>query len=158
MSADDRGDDIADEPLGYLLKRVADALRAEMSGTVLGSLGLSLAQYICLRTLMRTPAMSNAELARQLDVSPQAMNAVVGELEHRGLVTRPDTPKMGRRRPTTLTRDGLEVLKRSELGVRKAERHVLTKLSHQDQRDFRRLLGVLAGERVHIEQADRRRP
>ena len=112
MGENDRGEDLApNEPLGYLLKRATEALRVEMSRSVLASLGLGFSQYICMRMLSRGPGMSNAALARQFDVSPQAMNKLVRQLQHRGLVIRPAALKIGRGRPTTLTSDGWELRK-----------------------------------------------
>ena len=46
-------------------------------------------------------------------------------------------------RSAQLTRAGMELLKRTDAGVREAERHVLAKLSEQERRDFRRLLTTL---------------
>ena len=78
-----------DEPLGYLLHRVASALRAEVTATALEPVGLSFPQYICMRILSKFPDRSNAELARDTGVSPQAMNMVLRSLEERALVTPP---------------------------------------------------------------------
>jgi DNA-binding MarR family transcriptional regulator len=146
MHEDDHADDIAGEPLGYLLKRAAATLRAQTVHTVLEPLGLGFTHYMCMRMLSQSPAKSNAELARHFDVSPQAMNKVVRDLEHRGLVTRPTTPSTGRARPTKLTRDGRVLLKRSDCGVREAERRLMAKLTLQDERNLRRLL-LAFGER-----------
>jgi DNA-binding MarR family transcriptional regulator len=55
--------------LGYLLNRVATALRTEVTATVLEPVGLTLSQYVCLRILARSSGMSNAELARAAAVS-----------------------------------------------------------------------------------------
>ena len=93
-----------DQPLGYLLARVVNALRAEVT-TVLEPLGLAFPQYICLRVLSKFPGRSNAELARDMNVSPQAMNMVLRALEQRGLVTRPASVASGRSLPAELTRD-----------------------------------------------------
>ena len=72
-------------PLGYLLHRLASALRADVTTAVLEPLNLSFPQYICMRLLSRQPGMSNADLARDVMVSPQAMNMVVRSLQERGL-------------------------------------------------------------------------
>jgi DNA-binding MarR family transcriptional regulator len=134
---------LEDQPLGYLLHRVTAALRAEVTTTVLEPLDLAFPEYICMRMLSQSPGQSNAELARDLNVSPQAMNMVVRRLQERGLVTRPATVPSGRSLPTELTRKGVELLKRTDAGVREAERHLLAKLSEQERRDFRRLLAAL---------------
>jgi len=132
-----------DEPLGYLLYRVASALRAEVSTTALDPVGLSFPQYICMRILARFPDRSNAELARETGVSPQAMNMVLRSLEERELVTRPDTVASGRSLPAKLTRAGGQLLERTETGVRAAEQRLMADLSAEQRREFRTILAVL---------------
>jgi DNA-binding MarR family transcriptional regulator len=131
------------QPLGYLLTRVAAALRSEVTNGVLASLHLSFPQYICMRILSHSPGRSNAELARDVNVSPQAMNMVVRGLQERGLVTRPATVAAGRSLPAELTREGTALLAEIDPGVREAERKVLAPLDEQDRRQFRRLLAEL---------------
>ena len=99
-------DFLADQPLGYLLYRAHNSLRAEVTATVLEPLGLTFPQYICMRILSKFPGRSNAELARDTTVSPQAMNMVLRGLEERGLVTRPASVPSGRSLPAALTRAG----------------------------------------------------
>lgn len=130
---------LRDEPLGYLLHRVTAALRAEVAATVLGPADLAAPEYLCLRMLWRSPK-SNAELAREAQVSPQAMNKVVRELQERGLVTRPATVPSGRSLPATLTREGVTTLARLDPAVAEAEDRVLAGLDDHDRRELRRLL------------------
>lgn len=132
-----------DEPLGYLLHRVASALRAEVSASALEPVGLSFPQYICMRILSRFPDRSNAELARDTGVSPQAMNMVIRSLEERGLVTRPTAVASGRSLPAKLTRAGVEVLERTDTGVRAAEQRLMAGLSAEQRREFRTILAAL---------------
>lgn len=132
-----------DEPLGYLLQRLAMSLRAEVTSAALDPVGLSFPQYICMRILSTSPGRSNAELARDVSVSPQAMNMVVRGLQDRGLVTRPATVSAGRSLPAELTRDGIGLLAQTDAGVRDAERKVLAPLNERDRRQFRRLLAAL---------------
>lgn len=127
-------------PLGYLLHRVYARLRVEVSTAVLEPLGLTFPQYLCMRVLAHTPGRSNAELAREIEVSPQAMNMVVRGLQERGLVARPATVTSGRSLPTELTREGTALLARTDAGIRDAERRVLAPLDAADQRRLRRLL------------------
>jgi DNA-binding MarR family transcriptional regulator len=135
--------DVEDEPLGYLLQRLAMSLRAEVTSAALDPVGLSFPQYICMRILSKSPGRSNAELARDVSVSPQAMNMVVRGLQDRGLVTRPATVSSGRSLPAELTRDGIELLSRTDDGVREAERKVLAPLRPEQRADFKKLLAAL---------------
>jgi len=131
---------LEDQPLGYLLTRAANALRAEVMATVLEPLKLAFPQYICLRILSKYPGRSNAELARYTNVSPQAMNMVLRGLEERGLVTRPATATSGRSLPARLTREGEKLLARTDEGVRAAERRLMSHLTTAQRREFKRVL------------------
>ena len=137
---------LEDQPLGYLLSRVANALRTEVTSTVLDPLGLAFPQYICLRVLSKYPGRSNAELARDMNVSPQAMNMVLRRLQDRNLVTRPATVPSGRSLPAQLTREGEELLKRTDSGVRAAERHLMANLTAEQRREFKRILVTLGSD------------
>jgi DNA-binding MarR family transcriptional regulator len=132
-----------DEPLGYLLHRVASALRAEVTATALEPVGLSFPQYICMRILSKFPDRSNAELARDTGVSPQAMNMVVRSLEERALVSRPASVESGRSLPAKLTRAGVELLAATDVGVRASEQQLMAGLSAEQRREFRKILAAL---------------
>lgn len=132
-----------DEPLGYLLHRVASALRAEVTAGVLDPLALTFPQYICMRLLSKSPGRSNAELARDSNVSPQAMNTVLHSLEERGLVSRPASVSSGRSLPADLTRAGRELLARTDDGVRAAEQRLMSKVGADQRREFKRILTAL---------------
>ena len=135
--------DSADEPLGYLLNRIANALRTEITTDVLEPLGLTFPQFVCLRMLSKRSGMSNAEIARFIGVSPQAMNIVVRALQERGLITRPSTVTAGRSRPTELTAAGSALLGRTTAGIRAADDALLSGLSEAQRREFRATLAAL---------------
>lgn len=139
MSDDDR-------PLGYLLYRVAAALRSDLTSTVLEPLGLTFPQYLCMRMLARSPGRSNADLARDIGVSPQAMNTVLRSLQDRSLINRPATVASGRSRPAALSADGQRVLAGIDEGVRAAEERVLADLTAGQRREFRRILAALGSD------------
>jgi DNA-binding MarR family transcriptional regulator len=106
-------------------------------------LELTFPQYICMRVLQKYGDRSNAELARDTGVSPQAMNMVLRGLEERGLVSRPASVASGRSLPATLTRRGRELLSRTDSGVKDAEQRLLGNLTETQQREFRRILAAL---------------
>ncbi|OBK72417.1 MarR family transcriptional regulator [Mycobacterium sp. 1274761.0] len=143
----DMSENLEDEPLGYLLYRAHNALRSEVTSTVLEPLGLAFPQYICMRILSRFPDRSNAELARDTNVSPQAMNTVLRALEERGLVTRPATVSSGRSLPAALTREGKALLAKTDAGVKAAENRLMDKLSSRQRADFKSTLASLGNER-----------
>ena len=82
----DMSESFEDQPLGYLLRRVMFALKADVTATVLDPLEVAFPEYLCMRVLSKYPGQSNADLARALNVSPQAMNMVLRGLEERRLV------------------------------------------------------------------------
>jgi DNA-binding MarR family transcriptional regulator len=134
---------LQDQPLVYLLHRVAQTLRNEVTTTVLEPLELGFPQYICMRILSKSPGRSNAELARDLGVSPQAMNMVLRGLQSRGLVSRPASVASGRALPAQLTREGVALLKRTDAGVRTAELRVLGQVSERERAELKRILAAV---------------
>jgi DNA-binding MarR family transcriptional regulator len=142
----DMEDMLEDQPLGYLLSRVANALRAEVTTTVLDPIGLAFPQYICLRILSKYPDRTNADLARYTNVTPQAMNMVLRRLEDRGLVARPTSVTSGRSLPARLTREGEQLLERTDSGVRAAERKLMAGLTAQERQEFKRVLIMLGSD------------
>jgi DNA-binding MarR family transcriptional regulator len=134
-----------DAPLGYLLYRVAAVLRPEASA-VLGPLGLTLPEFVCLRMLSMNPGLSSAELSRNSNVTPQAMNTVLRRLEEVGAVARPTSVSSGRALPASLTNQGRTLLKRAEAAVRVADSRILAKLTAAQQREFKRMLDKLGSD------------
>ncbi len=76
-----------EERVGYVLKRVQQALRAAMD-EALRRRGLTTAQYAALSVLEAGAGLSGAELARHCFVTPQTMNEIVAHLEAAGLIER----------------------------------------------------------------------
>jgi DNA-binding MarR family transcriptional regulator len=132
-----------DQPLGYLMYRIMAALRPAVTAR-LQPLGLGLPDFVCLRILSMSPGRSNAELARDTNVSPQAMNNVLRGLQDRGIVARPASVSSGRALPAQLTPQGKALLKRAEAAVRAADERVLANLTSAQRRELRHLLDAAA--------------
>jgi DNA-binding MarR family transcriptional regulator len=137
-----------DQPLGFLLSRVMFALKADVTATVLDPLEVAFPEYLCMRVLAKYPGQSNADLARALSVSPQAMNMVLRGLEERRLVSRPASVSSGRSLPAQLTREGGDLLKRTDAGVRAAEDRLMANLSAEERREFKRVLTALGSDPI----------
>lgn len=75
-----------DTSIGYAVKRTATALRAAMESS-LRPFGLSVPQYSCLEILDARPGISNADLARGVFVTRQAMHQLLGGLQKADLVS-----------------------------------------------------------------------
>ena len=137
-----------DQPLGYLLSRVMFALKSDVSAAVLDPLEVAFPEYLCMRVLSKYPGQSNADLARALSVSPQAMNMVLRGLEERGLVTRPASVASGRSLPAQLTREGADLLKRTDAGVRAAENRLMVNMTDEERHQFKRTLAALGSDPI----------
>jgi DNA-binding MarR family transcriptional regulator len=142
----DMTESFEDQPLGYLLSRVMFALKADVTATVLDPLEVAFPEYLCMRVLSKYPGQSNADLSRAQNVSPQAMNMVLRGLEERRLVVRPASMSSGRSLPAQLTREGAELLKRTDAGVRAAERRLMANLTDDEQHEFKRILAALGSD------------
>ena len=137
-----------DQPLGYLLSRVMFALKSDVSAAVLDPLEVAFPEYLCMRVLSKYPGETNADLARALSVSPQAMNMVLRGLEERGLVTRPASVASGRSLPAQLTREGADLLKRTDAGVRAAENRLMVNMTDEERDQFKRTLAALGSDPI----------
>ncbi|WP_003893894.1 MarR family winged helix-turn-helix transcriptional regulator [Mycolicibacterium smegmatis] len=135
----DMSDILEVQPLGFLMYRVTAVLQPAVAAQ-LQPLGLKLPEFVCLRILSTAPGQSNAELARHINVSPQAMNNVLRALEDKGAVRRPDTASSGRALPAELTPDGAKLLKHAEAAVLTVEEQVLANLTPTQRRELKRLL------------------
>lgn len=136
-----------DQPLGYLLYHVMSVLRPQVAAE-LGPVGLGLPEFVCLRILSMFPGQSSAELARNTNVSPQAMNLVLRGLQDLGAVTRPATVSSGRALPARLTSKGRALLKRAETAVHVADERLLAPLTPAERREFKRLLHEVGSQAV----------
>lgn len=128
-----------DEPLGYLLHRLAAVLRPRVAAE-LGPLGLGLPEFVCLRILAAHPGRTSAELARATHVTAQATNQLLHRLEALGAVNRPDTAAAGRALPAELTDEGRELLAHAECAVAAADNEILAGLTATEGQQLRTLL------------------
>lgn len=144
-------DQIAGEPLGYLLHRLAALLRPQVAAE-LGPLGLGLPEFVCLRILAKHPGRTSAELARATHVSAQATNQLLHRLEALGAVRRPGIAAAGRALPAELTEEGRAMLDIAERAVAVVDEHVLAGLTLSERRQLKTLLAK-AGVR-HTQEVD----
>lgn len=74
-------------PVSYMIANVARAISRELATVRLPS-GTAGPQVGPVLLLSREPGLSNAQLARRMQVSPQSMNQVIMDLEQQGLIRR----------------------------------------------------------------------
>ncbi len=128
-----------DDRIGYLLKRVQQALRLKMDSE-LRRLNLSTAQYAALSALEQTPNASNAALARACFVTPQTMIEIVQGLENQGIITRQAHPEHGRIIQTMITPGGRNKLASAHQVVSGIEHQMLSGLKVEEKRSLQAYL------------------
>ncbi len=106
--------------LGYLIKRVQQALRLRMDNE-LKYFNLTTAQYAALNALEQTPNASSAELARACFVTPQTMTQIIQRLKTAGFLTRESHPAHGRIIQTVLSGKGQSTLQSAHKVIAKIE-------------------------------------
>ncbi|MEV1062390.1 MarR family transcriptional regulator [Streptomyces sp. NPDC050263] len=129
----------ADERLGLDIKRAEQVLMAA-KGAALKSLDLTVAQYAALFGLAHNPGISGAALARACLVTPQAMTAVLKNLEERGLVTRTAHPWHQKVLETRLTGVGAEALDLADQQAVRIERRIVEELTPEERDTLKGLL------------------
>ncbi|MFJ7496777.1 MarR family winged helix-turn-helix transcriptional regulator [Streptomyces sp. NPDC097727] len=129
----------ADERLGLDIKRAEQVLMAA-KGAALKSLDLTVAQYAALFGLADNPGISGAALARACLVTPQAMTAVLKNLEERGLVTRTAHPWHQKVLETRLTDVGAEALDLADQQAVRIERRIVEELTPEERDTLKGLL------------------
>jgi DNA-binding MarR family transcriptional regulator len=123
----------AEEPsLSYVVGRLHQALRRNL-GEGLASLGITLPQYTALSVLKRRGALSNAQLARRVMITPQSTIKVISALERKQLITRVPDPDHGRIRRTLLTPTGQDVLEACDRVAAQIEAKMLDELPERER-------------------------
>ena len=113
-----------DTSIGYALKRTATALRTAMEAS-LRSLGLSVPQYSCLEILNARPGISNADLARGVFVTRQAMHQLLSGLQEAELVSASGQERVQR---YSLTSEGRRIIAAASVAVAAVEEQMLSGL------------------------------
>lgn len=113
-----------DTSIGYALKRAATALRTALEAS-LHSFGLSVPQYSCLEILDARPGISNADLARGVFVTRQAMHQLLGGLQAAGLVVAGGQERVQR---YSLTLEGQRIITVASAAVAAVEQQMLSGL------------------------------
>jgi DNA-binding MarR family transcriptional regulator len=98
--------------------------------------GLSGTEYGALLYIERNPGSSNADLARFLLITPQALGRVTSRLQEGGLLVRYPGAANGRRLPLALSPAGARALRAAEPAVEKAQRRLLIPLTPDQQAAF----------------------
>lgn len=139
----------AEHTVGYLVKRVQQALRRQCD-SALKPTGLSMAQYAVLRALADHPDASAAELARLCFVTRQSLQDVLVGLRVAELVTDSDSPARGRAQSLALTASGRRRLAGADSAVMSVDAAMLDGIALRRQAELSELLTCCA---LNLEQA-----
>jgi MarR family transcriptional regulator, lower aerobic nicotinate degradation pathway regulator len=141
----------ADERTDYdppaRLRRLPTWLTAEVARKGRRLVNASLARegarrqhFTVLTSLSEQGPASQAELGRRLWIDRSDLHALLGELEHDGLVARVRDEQDRRRNVVTLTPAGTTALERLDELIDAAQRALLAPLTANERRELRRLL------------------
>ncbi|CAM5695701.1 MULTISPECIES: MarR family winged helix-turn-helix transcriptional regulator [Streptomyces] len=136
-----------EEPVGLgALDRVTWALRrAELAVQSLKEqqlrpLGMAAAHYTLLMSVHDESGLTGAELARRLNVTPQAIASLVARLEGRGQLERREHSRHRHIQELHLTDAGREALHAADAVIAGIERQVTDGLGAEDSAQLRALL------------------
>lgn len=129
MTRDDDEPVSADAPnrLLWALRRAELASRT-LKEQRLRPLGLAPAHYSLLMLVHRDPGLTGAELARRLDVTPQAVASLVTRLVDKGQLERRSHPRHRHVQELHLTEAGRRVLKSADAVVDSIEHQIVERL------------------------------
>ncbi|MCT2588844.1 MarR family transcriptional regulator [Streptomyces sp. N2-109] len=128
-----------DTRLGLDIKRAEQALMSAKS-TAVKAADLSVAQYAALLVLSQNPGMSAAALARACLVTPQAMTAVLKNLEQRALIKRTAHPWHQKMLETQLTEAGRQAVELADREAVRIERRLAEEFTGEERDTLRTLL------------------
>lgn len=141
MNDEDQVTEPVGERLGYLFKRVQQALERELNRQ-LRTLNLSIAQYAALAALEEQPGLSNADLAERCFVTPQTMHQITARLERQRWLARSPHPDHGKIVKLTLTESGQRLLYDAHSLVLAVEKQLTAELGKGEQAQLRSILGT----------------
>jgi DNA-binding MarR family transcriptional regulator len=128
-----------DPTLRHIIGRVDRALRSQLNDQ-LADVDLTGPGYTTLFVLRRIPNLSNAELARHVGVSPQAINQIVLALVERDLLARRTSKNHSGILEMRLTAKGKRLIERCEREAEAIESAMLGAFTDAERRTFERLL------------------
>ncbi|MFF4018691.1 MarR family winged helix-turn-helix transcriptional regulator [Streptomyces sp. NPDC001843] len=106
--------------------------------------GIAAAQYTLLICVHTEPGLTGAEVARRLNVTPQAVASLVARLEERGQIERRPHPRHRHVRELHLTDDGREALRHADAVIEEIEQRINEKLGRERAAQLKALLSEVA--------------
>ncbi|WP_405513043.1 MarR family winged helix-turn-helix transcriptional regulator [Streptomyces canus] len=131
------------ERVTWALRRAEWAVQARKDQR-LRPLGMAAAQYTLLMNVHSNPGLTGAELARRLNVTPQAVASQVARLEERGQLERRPHPRHRHVQELHLTDAGRASLRDADAVIVGIEQLVAEKLGSEKAAQLRALLDEVA--------------
>jgi DNA-binding MarR family transcriptional regulator len=144
VSGNDEGPISADalNRVTWALRRAELAVQAQKERR-LRSLGMAAAHYSLLISVHAEPGLTGAELARRLNVTPQAVASLVARLEDRGQLERRPHPRHRHVQELHLTDAGRDALRTADGVISEIEQRISQKLGPEGTGRLTRLLSRL---------------
>jgi DNA-binding MarR family transcriptional regulator len=119
-------------------RHIEEAMRAN---------GITATQAGVITQLRVSPGLSSSDIARRLDLTPQAVMAAVSSLEKLSLLERANDPHHGRIRQCFLTDEGEQVADACDIAAGEVQEKLLAPFDDAQRRAFRELLTLYLRER-----------
>ncbi|MDX3589236.1 MarR family transcriptional regulator [Streptomyces europaeiscabiei] len=133
----------AQDRVTWALRRTEWAVQARKDQR-LRPLGIAAAQYTLLISVHGDPGLTGAELARRLNVTPQAVASQVARLEERGQLERRPHPRHRHVQELHLTDTGRDSLRDADAVIVGIEEQIAEKLGPEKAAQLRTLLDEVA--------------
>jgi DNA-binding MarR family transcriptional regulator len=146
-----QGDGEPENRVGYVVKRLQQALRVAMD-TALAEHDLSMAQFAVLKWL-EDGQLAPAELARRCFTTRQSMHDVLACLRVRGFIEDAPRSNSGRSRPVKLTDTGRQTARHANCAVRSVEARLTRGMTPPQQDQLLSWLNSCADNLQHREPA-----
>ena len=128
--------------LGYLLRQAQGSFRLRLERS-LADLDVTQPQFAVMTMIAAYPGISNADIARLSQLTPQTVSTIIANLLRMGTVTRRPHAIHGRIQQLALTEDGATLLTRCKERVTVLEADLIAGLSAAEEAVIRRwLVGV----------------
>jgi DNA-binding MarR family transcriptional regulator len=142
VNANDEGPVAVDalDRVTWALRRAELAVQA-LKEQRLRPLGMAAAHYSLLISVHADPGLTGAELARRLNVTPQAEASLVARLEDRGHLERRPHTRHRHVQELRLTDAGRDALRRADAVIAEIEHQITETLGAEDISQLTALLG-----------------
>ena len=131
-----------EEFIGYNLKRAYVIVQADFRRT-LGEDGFAPRVFSALSLVVQYPNVTQSGLARMLGIERSGLEAIVDELERRGLIKRTTVPGDRRVQALVPTGKGKTAYAEARAAVRAHEDRLLSNLSDEEKATLMALLGKI---------------